>query len=123
MLSIQIIASILLVFRLVSSFFIILVIRRQIGLLKLPLDPDFNTPSVRTLRKVLLALSVVVLLGNLIPVFIDAYTLFIDNPGRTPFLKTVSVSYSLSNATTALCSAILIWLLYWIAGRPDKPNN
>lgn len=125
MISITLIAGILLVFRLVSVFLIAQVIRRQWGLLKLPVPAEYRNDekSIKKLRKILFFLSIAIFVGNAILAFIDALTLFVET-GRPSNLRAVSVAYAaFSNATTALVSAILVWLLYFgVYVNSDAPK-
>lgn len=124
MISITLIASILLVFRLVSCFLIAQVIRRQWGLLKLPVPAEYRNDekSIKKLRKILFFLSIAIFVGNAILAFIDALTLV--ETGRPSNLRAVSVVYAaFSNATTALVSAILVWFLYFgVYVNSDAPK-
>lgn len=114
MISIHIIAVFLLLIRLVSIFYISRVIKRQYELFKLPVPED-----IQSFRKILFMISLAILLGNLIPVIVDAVTLVSDVP-RSPFLSWLSVTYAISNATTSLLSSLLIWFLYKIAEDSHK---
>lgn len=127
MVSIKIIAIILLVFRLISVGFIIAVLKRQYRLLKLPVElfdqeHIVDVQEIKKFRKVLFVLSCVVLAGNFIPIAIDGLTMFYDL-GRPSALQSISIAYAFSNAITAMVSAILIWLLYYIADRDLEDNS
>ncbi len=114
MLSITVIAGLLLIFRVVSDILIALVIRRQWQLLRLPVPEEYrdDEKSIKKFRKILFLLSLGIFVGNAIPIFIDALTLFVET-GQPAVLRPVSISYAFSNATTALVSATLVWLLYF----------
>lgn len=114
MISITVIAGILLIFRLISDFLIAQVIRRQWHLLKLPVPEEYRNDekSIKKFRKILFFLSIAIFVGNAIPVIIDTLTLFVET-GRPANLRAISVAYAFSNATTALISATLVWLLYF----------
>lgn len=114
MISITVIAGLLLVFRVVSDVLIALVIRRQWRLLKLPVPKEYreDEKSIKKFRKILFFLSIAIFVGNAIPVVIDALTLFVET-GRPANLRAISIAYAFSNATTALVSATLVWLLYF----------
>lgn len=122
MISIVLIAGLLLIFRVVSDILIALVIRRQWRLLKLPIADEYKADekSIKKFRKILFFLSIAIFVGNAIPVVIDGLTLFIET-GRPANLRAISVAYAFSNATTALVSATLVWLLYF--GGYNAPSS
>ena len=83
MVSIQLIAVFLLLARLISVVFIVIVLRLQWRLFKSAIDfslvPNlsaFERNRVYLARKVLFALAVAVFLGNMIPIVIDTITIF-----------------------------------------------
>lgn len=122
-LDIQTIALILLVARVLSVIFIVIVLLRQVRLFGKEIDfsvvpflTNIQRESVYRIRTVLFTLSVIILLGNLVPVVIDYITLFSDDLGRPASLKPISIAYGFSNALTALFSSIMIWTLYKLAG-------
>ena len=104
---IQLLAAILLVGRLVSEFFIVQVLRRQWQIRKTK-----THPRLMQLRHVLSLLAILVFVGNIYPLLLDAYTLF--NPGiRTSgVINLVGTFYSLDNSLTFMFASILIWTLY-----------
>lgn len=104
---IQLLASILLVGRLISEGFIIAVIRKQWKVRKTPIHP-----RLKALRKVLTLLAVLVFLGNIYPLFLDAYTLFYPGVRTTDTVNLAGVFYSLDNSFTFMLASILIWTLY-----------
>jgi hypothetical protein len=112
--SIELLASILLLALIGSMTFIFMVLIKQWRLLKVPIEPEVNR-----FRKVLFMLSLAIFLGNFVPIFIDAATLFVET-GRPTNLKAISVAYAFSNALTSLCSSFLIWLLYKLASDSAK---
>ena len=111
MLSIKILAVCLLSLHAISSIYIYGVLRKQVALLKAPI-----TPALKHFRYVLLSLSVVIFIGNIVPIVIDGLTLFV-NTGRPANLRIVSILYAFSNALTALVSAYLIHTLYRLAAN------
>lgn len=131
MISIQIIAFILLIARLVSVGFIVSVLLTQVKQLGKPIDfsltpnlSKYQEKNIYRIRRVLFALSVIILLGNLVPIAIDWVTLISDNSlGRTANVKPISVMYAFSNALTAMFSATMIWTLYRLAGIGDQNDN
>jgi len=108
---IKLIAAILLLGRLTAVFFMLLVLRKQWRLLRLPIDPD-----IKTFRLVLFIMCAVILTGNFVPIAIDAATLFGGYSGRAN-PSSLGVLYAFSNCTTAIVSAVLIWLMYRIAAK------
>lgn len=122
-LDIQTVALFLLIARLISVGFIITVIIKQARLFGKSIDftlvPNLSKlqqTSVYRIRRVLFILSVIILLGNLVPIVIDWITLIGDELGRPSFLRSISIAYAASNALTAMFSAIMIWTLYKLAG-------
>lgn len=122
MVDIETIALLLLIGRLISVTFILLVLHRQYRLFGTQIDFElvpnltkYQRRNVYRIRRILFALSVIIFLGNLIPIAIDALTLFVET-GRPAILRPVSVMYAFSNSLTAMFSAIMIWTLYKIAG-------
>jgi hypothetical protein len=124
--NIQLLALLLLIGRLLSDFFIILVLKRQWAIRKIP-----THPRLVNIRRVLSLLAVLVFLGNLYPLFLDAWTLFYPGVRSTPTVNPVGVFYSLDNNLTFLFASMLIWMLYkladvaidvgeLIAGQPPK---
>lgn len=115
--SIQSLALILALLHIGSVFFISFVIRRQLGLFKIE-TPEY----LKHFRRVLFTLSVIILIGNIIPIVVDLLTLFVET-GRPHQLRVVSVLYALSNAITALVSAYLIWRLYRLAADTKEMTD
>ena len=129
MLDIKTIALCLLIARLISVTFIVMVLVRQYRLFGLPIDfslvpgiSKLEKRSVYRLRRVLFTLSVVIFLGNMIPILIDSLTLFVET-SRPSNLHTISIMYAFSNSLTAMFSAIMIWLLYRVAGIGVNTNR
>jgi hypothetical protein len=122
MVDIKTIALLLLIARAVSVYFIVLVLYRQYKLFGTEIDfklvPNLTTMErkhVYQIRRILFALSCIILLGNLVPIVIDVLTLFI-NTERPANLRPISIMYAFSNSFTAAFSAIMIWTLYRVAG-------
>ena len=129
MLDIKTIALCLLIARLISVTFIVMVLVRQYRLFGLPIDfslvpgiSKLEKRSVYRLRRVLFTLSVVIFLGNMIPILIDSLTLFVET-SRSAHVHTISIMYAFSNSLTAMFSAIMIWLLYRVAGIGVNTNR
>jgi hypothetical protein len=118
MIPIQIIAAILLLARLASDFYMARVLRKQWKLLKLPIEPE-----IKRFRKVLFILSIVIFVGNFIPIIIDSITLLYGNPGRPAAVRPISLMYAVSNASVAFFSAYLIHLLYKLADNPEEASK
>lgn len=109
MLSIKVLAIMLLIGHIGSMFFISFVIKRQLGLFKIP-----TIEKLRHFRRILFYLSMGILVGNLIPITIDGLTLFVST-GRPTHVRPVSIAYAMSNAVIELLSAFLVWKLYQLA--------
>ncbi len=107
---IRVLAIVLLIGHLISAGFMVSVIRRQVGLFKMPVQKD-----VAKIRKFLFALAIGVLLGNFIPIIIDLLTIFNTVKRSTNHVNIVGIAYSLSNALVFALSALLIWLMYRMA--------
>lgn len=125
--NIQLLAFLLLIGRTISITFNILVLRRQWKIRKIP-----THPRLLNIRRVLSLLAILILIGNLYPLFLDIYTLFYPGIRSTQNVNLVGVFYSLDNNLTFLFASILIWALYkladiaievgeLIAGDPPKP--
>lgn len=112
--NIKILAAVLLLEHVISGIFIGLVILKQRMLLRAPI-----TNSLKKFRMRLLYLSIVIFIGNLIPILIDTLTIFADLRGR-PAPHPIGIAYAVSNATTAIVSSILIWGVYRIAASRAK---
>lgn len=104
---IQILASILLVARLISEYFIIQVLRRQWRIRKTQVHP-----RLQKIRGVLSLLAVLVFIGNIYPLLLDAYTLFYPGIRTSQTINLVGTAYSLDNSLTFMFASILIWTLY-----------
>lgn len=124
--NIQLLAFLLLIGRLVSDIFIILVLRRQWRIRKIPTHPRLSN-----LRRVLTLLATLVFIGNIYPLVLDALTLAYPGIRTSPTVNLVGVFYTLGNSFTFMFASILIWCLYkladvaidvgeLIAGNPPK---
>jgi hypothetical protein len=109
---IKVLAAVLLVMRLVSISFMTLVLKRQYKLFRLPLEPE-----ARHVRLVLMLMAAIIWCGQLIPIAIDTATLFVDTKRSNP--STLGISYAVSNASTAIVSSILFWLMYRLIEREN----
>lgn len=104
---IQLLAGLLLAGRLISDGFIIAVLRKQWKLRKTK-----THPKLMAIRRVLTLLAVLVFIGNLYPLFLDAYTLINADIRSSRTVNLVGVFYSLDNNLTFMFASILIWTLY-----------
>lgn len=108
---IQLLAALLLIGRVVSEYFIVRVLIKQ-----WKIRNTKTHPRLLAMRRVLSLLAILVFVGNLYPLWLDIYTLFIDTELRTS--QTVglySVVYSLDNNLTFVIASILILVLYKLA--------
>lgn len=112
-----------------SVIFMTFVLRRQYTLFSHDItydDARFEQKDIGRIKRFrlgLFLLSCVVLLGNVVPIAIDAITILGDNSvGRPTHVHTISILYAVSNALTALISAYLISTLYRIARGVHDPE-
>jgi hypothetical protein len=124
--NIQLLAFLLLMGRLVSETFIILVLRRQWRIRAI-----LTHPRLANLRRILSLLAILVFIGNIYPLLLDLFTLFHPGIRTSQNVNLVGVFYSLGNSMTFMFASILIWTLYkladvaidvgeLIAGNPPK---
>lgn len=111
-----------------SVIFMSFVLRRQYKLFSFDVtynDSRFEEVDIHRIKRFrlgLFALSCVVLAGGIIPIAIDAVTIFGANSVNRPaHVHTISILYAISNALTALISAYLISTLYRIARGVNDP--
>lgn len=110
---IKTVAFILMLGHIVSAAFMLMVVRRQRALNKLPIDPE-----LLPFRKTLNRLSMAILIGNILPILIDLLTIIAhDSLKREDSPSVVGVTYAVSNCITAAVSAYLIWTLYKQAAK------
>lgn len=108
---IQLLAALLLIGRVVSEYFIVRVLIKQ-----WKIRNTKTHPRLLAMRRVLSLLAILVFVGNLYPLWLDIYTLFIDTELRTSHtVGLYSVVYSLDNNLTFVIASILIWVLYKLA--------
>lgn len=103
-------AALLLVGRLISDFFITLVLLKQWRLRKTK-----THPKLMAIRKVLSLLAIAVFIGNLYPLYLDLYTLFDPAVRTAQTINLKGVLYSLDNNLTFMFASILIYTLYRLA--------
>lgn len=111
---IKIIAGLLLLGRSIILWYLFRVLKVQVGLLRLPV----SDPDVWDFRKALHYMTIVVTMGNLVPVTLDLVTLI--GPARPYWL---GIAYAISNVITALFAAILIHKMYRLAGQTKEVNR
>ena len=110
----KILAGLLLTGRLVTLWYLSRVLKTQVRLLRMPVDD----PNVWDFRRTLHYMTIVVALGNLVPIVIDVVTIL--GPSR-PFW--LGVLYAISNVVTALFTAILIHKMYRLASQTKEVND
>lgn len=103
-------ATMLLTGHVIALIVTTLVLSRQVRILRSKPDPELQTG-----RLVLLALAIVIGLGNLIPMTIDAAVIVGVVPRTPP--NAAGVLYALSNVLTLIFSASAVLALYIIADR------
>lgn len=103
-------AIILLILRAIAAVFMIWVLSIQYPLLK-----AVNDPEIKPLRYVLFIFAAIIAVGNVVPIAIDIYGLFIESQVKTTFDPLLTV-YFLNNAIVAAISAVCFWLVYQVSG-------
>lgn len=103
-------AFILLVGRIISDAFISVVLIRQWKLRKLP-----THPRLANLRRVLSLLALLVFVGNIYPLILDAITLFYPGIRTSQTVNPVGAFYAISTNLTFMFASVLIWTLYKLA--------
>lgn len=109
-------AAMLLFGHVLALIVITLVLLRQVRILRSRPDPELQTG-----RMVLLALAIVIGLGNIIPIAIDTAVLLGEIPRAKPNL--FGILYALSNVLTLTFSASAVLALYMIAERLFNLGN
>ena len=109
MITVPVIAFILLVTRLTSVVFIVLVLIRQIKLFKLPIESHLVS-----FRMAMFSLNLVTLVGSIIPIYADFYYAFIHQGSGE---INIIVAYAVSNALVYLAGSVLVWKIYMIASK------
>lgn len=124
------VASVLLVAHIASSIFVSIVLLRQYRLLRLPIKnigsfSEEQRREITNFRIVLFTISIIILIGNFVPILIDAVTILSNNTltTRTPVVRPISLVYAISNAATLFVSAYLIWRLYKLADVRKMPKE
>ena len=111
---IQLYATILLIFRIISSFFIGLVIYRQLTLFRIKL-----IPKISKYRQVLFAIAAVIMATNIPPIVIDILTMTEDIRRSTNTVNGVGLVYSMTWVLGYTLLSFFIWLLYKISADAD----
>lgn len=109
---IKLLAALLLIAQVGTVIFIVSVLKRQLGLFKLYVDP-----GIRKFRRTLFLLALAIFLGNLIPMTIGFLTVLGSITRSASTVNLVSGIYTVSNTLTLFFSALLIWFLYRQAKR------
>lgn len=117
MISIKTLALVLLAMHAGSAAYIFTVLKKQVTLLRLPIDS-----YLKHFRIILFVLSLAIFIGNIIPIVIDGLTLFIDL-GRAASVRPIGIAYAISNAVTAFVSAYLIHMLYRLAADEKEVTD
>lgn len=124
--NIQLLATLLLIGRLISDIFIIVVLTKQWKIRKIP-----THPRLTNLRRILTLLALLIFIGNIYPLLLDAFTLFYPGIRTTRVVNPAGAFYAISTNLTFMFASILIWALYkladvaidvgeLIAGNPPK---
>lgn len=103
---VELYAIMLLSFRVVSVWLIVDVIRKQISLRKLPVNP-----VAQELRDDMYQLALISISINIVPIIVDVLTLF--GIGQRPaFVAPLSVIYMFSFSVGTLMLSYMIWRVY-----------
>lgn len=108
--NIQVLAALLLIGRLISELFIIMVIKRQWQIRK-----NQAHPRLMAMRRVLSLLALLVFAGNIYPLLLDAFTLFYPGIRTSQTVNPAGAFYAISTNLTFMLASILIWVLYRLA--------
>lgn len=111
-------AAILLFFRAVSLGLIGIVIKRQLELFKLKIDPEISS-----YRKRLFYLSITIFVGNLIPAAIDVLTLTDTLTRASQTISGASLVYTGAWVATSTLMALLIHSLYRMSHKVDESHT
>lgn len=111
-------ATILLIMGIVSSGFMIYVARRQLKLFKKPI----TNVRGRHFRRNMFLITVIIIVTNLIPIGIDAATLFIDT-GRPPQVRVLSFVYAFSIHLEFLLLSLVLWQNYRLATKSELESR
>jgi hypothetical protein len=102
----------LLLLRIISSVALLWVISRQVRYLR-----QNNPPEEQRIRLALTSLTVILLGGNIIPIFVDVASLFDLVTRSATRINTIGVAYTFSNASFAAIAGLGWAFFYWLADR------
>lgn len=105
-------ALLLLLGRVISVIFTVLVLKRQLFLFKLKVLPE-----LKKIRVVLFCLGLGAFLTNLIPIAIDILTLEVDIERSTSQVNSIGVAYASNACLSNILLSIFIWTLYVLAAK------
>ncbi len=108
----RLLSGLLLFGQIVSLVLIFLVLRTQRRVSKTAQNPELNG-----LRRVLFGLSLVIFVGNIIPIIINVLTLAEVIVRSTKTINLVGITYSVSNTLVAVASSVLVFMIYRLAAR------
>ena len=108
----QWISLLLLIGRVITVVFIIMVLRLQWKLIRQNMGPE-----LQWYRKSLFALSAVSIAANFIPITIDVFGLL----GKGSYA--LLLAYVFSNNISAMVQAFTLWLIYHVAGNQAKRSS
>ena len=110
--NIRTLAAIVLIGQSVSFFLMAAVLKKQLALFKLYIEPE-----LKSFRLVLFLLALVIFLGNIIPTSISILTLTRTVTRSVDTINFVGMIYSMSNTLVASFSSVLIWTMYRLAKK------
>lgn len=110
---IHIAAAILLALRVVSTSIYIYII----AAITYPNLTAENDPQVKPVRWSLFAMSLILLAGNIIPVLVDAGTLFAEVQRSSNQLSFAGTIYTFNNAIMSIVAAVAFLVLFIVSGQ------
>jgi hypothetical protein len=124
MIDLDLYVIILLLISLVGMTFIFFVVRRQLGLFKLPLGEysEKTQKQLRHFRITLFAISMTIIISGMIPIALNIYTLLYDTarPDKVPW---VSFIYAMGVHLQGLLLSFQMWRLYRLSADNDNTNE
>lgn len=111
MIDLQTYVIILLLIAGVGMYYIFRVLREQRRLFKYKIKDN----EIRRIRRVLFAISIVIIVMGAIPIAINLYTLLVSSAGRPHVVSAISLVYSLGVHIQSLLLSYLLWQLYKLA--------
>lgn len=110
--NVLLVASILLILRIISVGLLTFVVRRQWRLFRT------HAPSeVRHVRAILFGLGVGGLFGQIIPIIIDLIAIRDYEPGME--VHGILVFYAVSNAVSSVVASFLLWYMYYLIEKQN----